>query len=62
MLLYRKKIGTLKNVKYDELNKILANLPADWDYDVKCIYEAPEVLGTYTNKYKVHFFKKPKRF
>lgn len=58
MILFEEGIGKLKNISHNEFEKIIHNLPKDWDYSFTIIYESS--LGKDYDKYNVKLFRKKK--
>ena len=56
MIVFKKGIGTLNNITYDELQNLLKNIPSNWDYDYKCTFESR--VAKEFNKYKLRLYRK----
>ena len=54
MIIFRETIGKLKDISYEELQTIIKNIPSDWDYDYKSIFETK--VG---NRYNLRIYRKP---
>lgn len=56
MILYRKGIGTLKNIKHFELQNVINSLPKNWGYEIKITWGSP--VDEKYNEYKLKIFRK----
>ncbi len=56
MIVFKKGIGKLHNISYDELHEIRNNLPNNWELDYKCIYNSS--IDEKYNKYNVKLYRK----
>ena len=54
MIIFRETIGKLKDISYEELQTIIKNMPCDWDYDYKSIFETG--VG---KRYNLRIYRKP---
>ena len=54
MIIFRETIGKLKDISDEELQTIIRNMPCDWDYDYKIIFETK--VG---KRYNLRIYRKP---
>lgn len=58
MIIFKKGIGKLRNISYDELTKIINNLPDNWMIDYKRIYKSIEGPNEKYNQYNVKLYRR----